>query len=556
MSDQELVEEMPGGELPEDEAKVFERRRRAPYPYYPYYPPYYPGYYPVPGVYARRYPRIYPGLIVRPGEFEEITFLLDKLIKGEKNEKAKAMLQELKAKISKIVGGTYPYPTPYPYPKVEIKAEDEELFIETEIYPTPLAVGPGDFQEMFFLLDKLIKGAENEQEKGMLQQIKAKLSRMVGGTYPYPTPYPYPRVRGEDVPIEKIELDEEGLQTIEILRVGSWQHEEKGTIEISEETLNRMVENFKNNVLRQEIPVDVGHKFKEGAAGWIKSLFVEDGVLKGQIEWTPKGRELIENKIYKYISAEFDFDYKDAETGQRFGPTLIAATLTIRPFVKDLAPVAMQDVYYNSLVLLSEEADMEKWEKDMQDFEAEMAEVIKNSSKKDQIMELVQGLLRKWRRRRKKALKAEEDKQEVSEVAEMKTRLEALEKELKMEKLKNKVNSVCFSESNSEGKIPSRLKGELMELYLSLGEKESEKLDRFIEKLPSGRILLEEIGCSSDKEITPSEEIDMKAKALMKANPDLTYREALKMVTDEKPILFEEHRNSFRRLSLDEQNLM
>lgn len=147
----------------EDAAKEY------PYPYYPY--PYY------------GYPYPYPAFLEQTGE---IMFLLDKLIAGEKDEKRKASLQEIKAKISKLQGGKYPYPEEYPYPRAKSNAAEKEIR-----YPYPRL--SEEVQEIVFLLDKLIETETNEDAKATLQEIKAKVLKLVGQAYPYPEKYPYPK---------------------------------------------------------------------------------------------------------------------------------------------------------------------------------------------------------------------------------------------------------------------------------------------------------------------------------------------------------------------------
>jgi len=73
-----------------------------------------------------------------------------------------------------------PYPYPYPYPKPGEGKQDGGRNSER-------------IKEATFLLDKLITGEKDEKRKGMLQEVKALLSRMMGGAYPYPTPYPLPK---------------------------------------------------------------------------------------------------------------------------------------------------------------------------------------------------------------------------------------------------------------------------------------------------------------------------------------------------------------------------
>jgi len=77
---------------------------------------------------AKEYPYPYAKL---GEEVKEIIFLLDKLIAKETNEDAKAIMQQIKAKVSKLVGQAYPYPEKYPYPKKEGEAGKQ--------YPAPEA---------------------------------------------------------------------------------------------------------------------------------------------------------------------------------------------------------------------------------------------------------------------------------------------------------------------------------------------------------------------------------------------------------------------------------
>jgi len=60
----------------------------------------------------------------------------------------------------------YPYPYPYPYPRTGIPQDKQS--------------------QIMFLIDKLIAGEKDEKRKVMLQEIKAILSRLAGGSYPYP----------------------------------------------------------------------------------------------------------------------------------------------------------------------------------------------------------------------------------------------------------------------------------------------------------------------------------------------------------------------------------
>jgi len=110
--------------------------------------------------------------------------------------------------------------------------------------------------------------------------------------------------------------------------------------------LRRIKENFDSNVRGIRIAFDQVHDPDRGAGGWVEELKVEASstrpgkmALWAKPEWTDVGRELIENKIFQYISAEFG-PYTDAETKKEYQDVLYAASLTNRPFLKDMAAVS------------------------------------------------------------------------------------------------------------------------------------------------------------------------------------------------------------------------
>jgi phage I-like protein len=77
-----------------------------------------------------------------------------------------------------------------------------------------------------------------------------------------------------------------------------------------------LVEAFNARGLKR--PIDINHaaflKAPRGeeapAAGWIEELAVRDGAIFARIGWTPKGREAVLNRDYRYISPSFNHDAK------------------------------------------------------------------------------------------------------------------------------------------------------------------------------------------------------------------------------------------------------
>ncbi len=69
-----------------------------------------------------------------------------------------------------------------------------------------------------------------------------------------------------------------------------------------------------------ELPIDVNHKSEVAPAGeetpamgWITALEVREGAIWARVEWTPRGREALEKREYRYISPAFYHD----EAGRR-----------------------------------------------------------------------------------------------------------------------------------------------------------------------------------------------------------------------------------------------
>jgi len=146
---------------------------------------------------------------------------------------------------------------------------------------------------------------------------------------------------------ESIQFSEGGDVAAEqtLLRVGKYKHPKHGVVEITPTIMQSFVKNHTAKVRRVDDAVDFGHDIKGPAAAWITGLRFdeESGKLKFVPDWSSKGREAVKGKEYKYLSADFDFDYEDNETGRKFGPTLMGAGLTNRPFVKGMESIQLSE---------------------------------------------------------------------------------------------------------------------------------------------------------------------------------------------------------------------
>jgi hypothetical protein len=263
-----------------------------------------------------------------------------------------------------------------------------------------------------------------------------------------------------------------GLIDIEMLRVGNFEHPSYGTLEITHELLNSMVNNFNKNILGREISFDWNHEAKKASA-WLRDARVENDLLVGTVELTKSGKESVENKEYGYFSIEFTDDYKDAETGDKYGPTIMGGALTNRPFISKLRKIEfslddeniklyrevnkMPEEIKREPVKVTEEADTKKDVK-LEEFEKIQA---KNQELEDKLKKLEETKaakeedvkLEEFISAQNKQLQAMEDR-----IAKLTEANKALEEDSKKAKANAKVSEIklfCDKLLNDEHHHPS-----------------------------------------------------------------------------------------------------
>ena len=147
--------------------------------------------------------------------------------------------------------------------------------------------------------------------------------------------------------VEKI--DDDGLQWIEVLPTAAKVRNGPWYFTIEREDLEAYAAYIHENA--DSIMVDYDHKGAREdrdtrAAGWFTGEAevrdVDDGSrLYARVRWTSEGAVAVKERIYRFISAEFNFEQRDAKSGlMTKAKAIIAATLTNRPFFSELAPVA------------------------------------------------------------------------------------------------------------------------------------------------------------------------------------------------------------------------
>lgn len=99
------------------------------------------------------------------------------------------------------------------------------------------------------------------------------------------------------------EIVADATDEIKILPMGLVKSQ-KGEFYVDDESVDLMRQHFKER--RLDIVVDYEHQtlndVQAPAGGWIKDFYAKDGAVVAKVEWTPKAKQYIENKEYRYLS--------------------------------------------------------------------------------------------------------------------------------------------------------------------------------------------------------------------------------------------------------------
>ena len=145
---------------------------------------------------------------------------------------------------------------------------------------------------------------------------------------------------GEIILKEKDDGEFECPEKIQVMRAGEYRHAWYGKMSFTPEMFQSFKKNFDSKARGIDIAVDFGHDSGGPAAGWVKNIELEnaDSQLWFEVDWTPSGKKALEDKDYRYLSADFMEEYEDAETEKQYGATMLGAGLTNRPFIKKMQP--------------------------------------------------------------------------------------------------------------------------------------------------------------------------------------------------------------------------
>lgn len=328
---------------------------------------------------------------------------------------------------------------------------------------------------------------------------------------------------------------------IQVLPIpGVYDHPVYGSIVISPERNANFVANFDNRVYQQDLPItlDLEHDGKmSGAQGVLAELrMAENGGVEARVEWTDRGKTLIEEDAFRYFSPEWFDQWRDPVSGDVYQDVLVGGALTVRPFFKEsvLRPLVASEgggllapdgsgvdpsVIVMRPMAVREYRDMHQLtDEQFKEFTEAKAKVEANDAALKAASEKVAALEAKDRERRFRDLVmgksgATDGAPWIGPIDENVASLERM--------------AVAFGEDSDEFKAEVTLRQENAKRYAEAG-------------------LFKPKGSAEGNPTAPiaTNETDRLAQELIAANPNLSYEDAVSRVFAERRDLYEQHRRS------------
>lgn len=136
--------------------------------------------------------------------------------------------------------------------------------------------------------------------------------------------------------------DSEGRFIYNLLPVGEFYDKRYGRISITQSEIQQMADNF-GKCPAYEVPVKLGHSDGAKSPGKVIGVNAKPEGLEITMLVDDETAQAINNKQYRYMSAEFDEDYHDKKTGDKVGTVLLGAALVNQPAHPYVAPLVLAD---------------------------------------------------------------------------------------------------------------------------------------------------------------------------------------------------------------------
>ena len=131
-----------------------------------------------------------------------------------------------------------------------------------------------------------------------------------------------------------------------LLPVGRFYDKRYGEVNISHEKIKKMADNFEK-FPAYEVPVKLGHNDGAKSPGKVIAVEAKDSGLEITMLVDAETAKNINDKQYRYMSAEFEDNYMNKETGENVGPVLLGAALVNQPANPYMQPLKFADATFN-----------------------------------------------------------------------------------------------------------------------------------------------------------------------------------------------------------------
>ena len=172
-----------------------------------------------------------------------------------------------------------------------------------------------------------------------------------------------------------------------LLPVGRFYDKRYGEINISTEKIKKMADNF-GKFPAYEVPVKLGHNDGAKSPGKVIAVEAKDSGLEITMLVDAETAKNINDKKYRYMSAEFEDDYLNKETGEKVGPVLLGAALVNQPANPFVQPLKFADTTFN--LFPEEKTDMTEVENlrlDLSDAKTQLKSVQEEADEKAKLLE-------------------------------------------------------------------------------------------------------------------------------------------------------------------------
>ena len=155
-----------------------------------------------------------------------------------------------------------------------------------------------------------------------------------------------------------------------LLPVGRFYDRRYGEVWIDREKLQKMADNF-GKFPTYEVPVKLGHDDGAKSPGKVIAVEAKDEGLEITMLVDAETAKDINDKKYRYMSAEFEDNYLNKETGESVGPVLLGAALVNQPANPYMQPLKFADDI-NSKGGFNNMSEIEELKKKLSEAEAQL----------------------------------------------------------------------------------------------------------------------------------------------------------------------------------------